>query len=122
MEQKMLLGREVCRAWEVLGMKMSFLWAGKRLDHPEQLFPACGTGLWPPAAPIPCALTSRDGGSAHPHELAGSGPESCPPNPPAGQHVGMMFGVTDGAFPPVPAHAPCEAMTENPGCAEASEG
>lgn len=117
----MLLGREVCRAWEVLGMVMSFFWAlGSAWI--TQLFPACGTRLWPPAELISGVLTSRYGGSAHPHQLAGSGPESCSPNPPAGQHVGMMFGVMDGAFPCVPAHAPCEATPENPGCAETSEG
>lgn len=76
-------------------MKMSFVWAGKCLDRLEQLFPACGTGQWPPAELISHALTSRYGGSAHPHMLAASGPESCSPNPPAGQHVGMMLGVMD---------------------------
>lgn len=92
----MLLGREICRAWEVLGMKMGFLRAGKGLDGSEQLLPECGTGLWL----IPHVLTSRYGGSAHPHKLAGSGPESCSPNPAAGQHVEMMFGVMDVlAFP-----------------------
>lgn len=91
----MLLGRETCRVGEVLGMKMGFLWAGKCRDGsgaavPRMLNQAVATSR----ADVSC-VTSRYGASAHPHKLAGSGPESRSPNPPAGQHVEMMFGVMD---------------------------
>lgn len=87
-------------------MKMSFLGAGKRLDRWEQLFPACGTRLWPPAELIPHVLTSRYGGSAHPHKLAGSACESCSPSPAVGQHLEMMSGVMDELPCPHPSPHP----------------